>query len=76
MKNLTANLGLGAVYISLSSPALAYLDGATGSMILQVAIGGIATAMFYARLYSGKIKNFFRPGSADAQQIAQDSETN
>ncbi len=60
MKKYIAQGGLLAIYLSISSPAFAYLDGATGSMILQVAIAGIATAMFYGRLYTGKIKTFFK----------------
>lgn len=50
---------LGLVYLCLDSPAYAYLDGATGSMILQAVIGGAATAMVMGRAYLAKIKNFF-----------------
>lgn len=57
-----ANLALGAVYVSLSSPAFAYLDGATGSMILQAAIGGVATAMVFGRMYIAKAKAFVTRG--------------
>ena len=49
---------LAATYVSLASPAFAYLDGATGSMILQATIGGIATAMVFGRMYIAKIKAF------------------
>ncbi len=54
-----AYTAVGAVYLSLSSPAAAYLDGATASMVLQALIGGAATAAFYFRSYLAKTKNFF-----------------
>ena len=38
-----------AVYVSLSSPAYAYLDAATASIILQAIIGGVATWVVYSR---------------------------
>jgi hypothetical protein len=52
-------LALGTVYLSLSSPAFAYLDGATGSMLLQVIIGGTATVAVMARNYIAKAKQLF-----------------
>jgi len=58
-KSATAYLALGAVYSSLSSPAFAYLDGATGSMILQAIIGGTATVAVVGRNYIAKIKQLF-----------------
>lgn len=58
---------LAAVYASLSTPAYAYLDAATGSIILQAVIGAVATGMLFARLYIAKIKAFFsRSGRVDA----------
>ena len=56
---LTAYVALGAVYLSLSSPASAYLDAATGSMILQAIIGGAATAAVVGRNYIAKLKRLF-----------------
>lgn len=41
---------------SWTSPAFAYLDGATGSMLLQALIGGTATAMVFGRTYIAKLK--------------------
>ena len=58
-QRLTANLVLGAVYVSLSSPAFAYLDAATGSMILQAIIGGAATVAVFGRNYIAKVKRLF-----------------
>lgn len=48
---------------NLTSPAWAYLDPGTGSMILQVLLGGVAGAMVVGRLYWTKVKSFF--GRAD-----------
>lgn len=60
MQSRALSLGLlFAVYVSLSSPAYAYLDAATGSIILQAVIGAVATATLFARLYIAKIKAFF-----------------
>ncbi|MEM7222613.1 MAG: hypothetical protein AAF495_06520 [Pseudomonadota bacterium] len=42
-----------------TSPAYAYLDPGTGSIILQALLGGIAGAMIAAKLYWAKIKSFF-----------------
>jgi len=58
-QRLTAYLALGAVYASLSSPAFAYLDAATGSMILQPIIGGAATVAVFGRNYIAKLKRLF-----------------
>jgi len=56
--NRIAYAALAAVYLSLSSPAFAYLDGATGSMILQALIGAAASAMLFGRVYLAKAKAF------------------
>lgn len=40
-------------------PGHAYLDPGTGSMILQLLLGGIAGAMVVGKLYFQKIKLFF-----------------
>lgn len=47
-----------AVYASLSSPAYAYLDGATASIVLQAIIGGVATWLVYSRSMLVKGKAF------------------
>ncbi len=43
----------------LATPAHAYLDPASGSMILQVLLGGIAGAAVLIRLYWHKLKDLF-----------------
>ena len=45
-----------AVYASLTSPAYAYLDGATGSILLQGLIGAAATSLVYYRMFTAKAK--------------------
>lgn len=55
----TAYVALAAVYASLSTPAFAYLDAATGSMILQAIIGGAATVAVFGRNYIAKVKRLF-----------------
>lgn len=39
-----------ALFICLSTPAFAYLDPGTGSMILQVIIGAVAAALVSIKL--------------------------
>lgn len=58
MKNSFVPFGIFALVIgSLSSPALAYLDGATGSMLIQAVIGGVAAAGMFGRHFIAKMKN-------------------
>ena len=45
-----------AVYSSLSAPAYAYLDGATGSILLQAIIGAVTSWLVYYRLFTAKAK--------------------
>jgi hypothetical protein len=40
-------------------PGLLYLDPATGSIALQVAIGGLLAAMAAVRIYWGKLRSVF-----------------
>ena len=58
-QSIAVYLALGTLYLSLSSPAFAYLDGATGSMILQAIIGGTATVAVVGRNYIAKVKQLF-----------------
>lgn len=45
--------------VSLSSPAFAYLDPGTGSMILQGLIAAIAAGITFISLYYYRFKAFF-----------------
>lgn len=44
--------------IATASPAYAYIDPGTGSIVLQVLIGGIAATLFIVRGYFHKLKSF------------------
>ncbi len=43
----------------ISHSAFAYLDPGTGSMILQLLLGGVAGAVAIGKLYWGSLKDFF-----------------
>ncbi|MDY7094111.1 MAG: hypothetical protein SX243_14170 [Acidobacteriota bacterium] len=55
-------------------PAYAYLDPASGSMFLQLLLGGIAGAALFFKLVWHRIRDFFRPGTRreQAQEQAPD----
>ena len=44
------------IFAALEAPALAYLDGATGSIILQAIIGAVASGAVYYRLFKDRAK--------------------
>lgn len=50
---------LTAAFFIVTTPAYAYLDPGTGSMILQGLIGGIAASVAVISIYFQKIKTFF-----------------
>ncbi len=43
-----------------SCEAMAYLDPGTGSMVLQLILGGIAGVMVVMKMYWQKVKDLFR----------------
>jgi hypothetical protein len=47
------------ILITYTSPAHAYLDPGTGSMLIQGLIGGLAVAMSFISIYWHKLKSFF-----------------
>jgi len=49
---------LAGMFVILASPAYAYLDPGTGSLILQGLIGGIAAGLAVISVYFRKIKAF------------------
>jgi hypothetical protein len=51
----------------LTSPAYAYLDPGTGSILLQALIGGIAASVTVVSLYYQKVKAFFAGRSSSKQ---------
>ena len=67
--NSTRTLATGLVFfgtIGFASPALAYLDPGTGSMLLQMLLGGVAGALVVGKLYWHRIKAFFGRGPASS----------
>jgi hypothetical protein len=49
-----------ALYASLASPSYAYLDAATGSIIIQAVIGAVGTWLVYSRMFMAKTKGFMK----------------
>ena len=55
--------------LAVTAPAYAYLDPGTGSMLLQLLLGGVAGALVIGKLYWARIKSFFGLGpSSDPSQ--------
>jgi hypothetical protein len=57
-KTLISLAGL-TIMLSLSAPAYAYIDPATGSIVLQAAIGAVAGATLFFRTSLYRIKALF-----------------
>ena len=70
LKFLIIILGL----ISYTSPAYAYLDPGTGSMLLQGLIGGAALVMSFLSIYWHKVKAFFGKKDADSDSDIVDKD--
>ena len=60
----TATLSVAILGISTGS-AYAYLDPGTGSMILQVLLGGLAGAALVGRMYWHKLTSLFHRARVD-----------
>jgi hypothetical protein len=59
MKSRAARLAsIFVIFAAMEAPALAYLDGATGSILLQAAIGLFASWMVYYRMFKEKARAF------------------
>ncbi len=61
--NSTKKLVAGLVFFStigITTPAYAYLDPGTGSMLVQMLLGGVAGVLVVGKLYWTRIKEFFR----------------
>lgn len=57
MNNRNARLiAIFASWVTIEAPAFAYLDGATGSILLQAAIGLVAGSMVYYRMVKERVK--------------------
>lgn len=62
VNRLKQPLAFSAVFLAASAaaPAHAYLDPGTGSMLLQLMLGGIAGLMVVGKLYLKRATDFFR----------------
>ncbi|MBC2777147.1 hypothetical protein [Parasphingopyxis marina] len=60
------HIGAFAVLAGLgTAPAFAYLDPATGSMIIQAVVGAIAGGLLYMKLFMHKVKALFSRKNSD-----------
>lgn len=63
---------LAAIWATVSSPAYAYLDAGTGSIMIQAIIGAVASAMLFGRVYLAKAKAFFSRSKAATSKFDAD----
>jgi hypothetical protein len=70
MRIKKSTIAWGAFYIALvaETPAHAYLDPGTGSMLLQLLLGGVVGLLTILKLYWHKIKSIFGKGDASESQ--------
>ncbi|MGB5658938.1 MAG: hypothetical protein WBO54_05590 [Thermoanaerobaculia bacterium] len=59
MRNSTVILLLLLAFLCRPAAALAYLDPAAGSLILQVILGGVAGLIVLLKLYWRRLRGFF-----------------
>jgi hypothetical protein len=72
-KHISNSLFAIAVFGILSpSPALAYLDGGTISLILQAVTGAVASALLFGKIYWNKLVGIFGRKSSAAGNVKQD----
>ena len=58
--------------LNLGAPAYAYLDPGTGSMLLQLLLGGFAGVLVVGKLYWHRIKAFFGRGAPPSPSPSHD----
>ena len=61
-----------AIFFLSASPASAYLDPGTGSLLLQGVIGAIAGLLVALKLYWTRVKKFFATSQAEGQDRLND----
>jgi hypothetical protein len=64
----TGALGVALILLTATTPAYAYLDPSTGSMILSAIIGLFATMALAVKTYWYRLKNLFRRESDKSQR--------
>ncbi len=67
---------LAVMTLPIATPAHAYLDPGTGTMILQIILGGVAGMLVAGKLYWARLKEFlgFSTGEITANENATDSD--
>lgn len=70
MNKIISDSIFGVVVFSVlcASPAHAYLDGATISLVLQAITGAIASALLFGKMYWSKLKALVSRQSNDDQR--------
>lgn len=58
--------------LAQNGPAYAYLDPGTGSIILQMLLGGVAGGLVVMKLYWARIKDWFSPRTAPTTETSED----
>jgi hypothetical protein len=67
---------LAILSVPIASPAQAYLDPGTGSMILQIVLGGVAGILVAGKLYWSRLKEFFGFSTGDAETTEESTDSN
>lgn len=57
-----------AFALNISQPALAYLDPGTGSIMLQLLLGGIASGLIIAKMYWHRLHGWLARGTGNESQ--------
>ena len=60
---------------AIASPAQAYLDPGTGTMILQIILGGVAGILMAGKLYWTRLKGFLGFSKGEVTAIQNDVDT-
>ncbi len=68
-------LAVSLAVLGAAAPAHAYLDPGTGSMMLQVLLGGIVGALAIVRLYWYRIKDYLSPREATGESAESESKS-
>jgi hypothetical protein len=69
---------LALIALFVATPAFAYIDPGSGSMLVQLVTGGVAGALVLARLYWKRLKDRVtgkKPDSVGAGQSGSDSDS-
>ncbi len=63
-----------ALAFAMPSPAHAYLDPGTGSMLLQLLLGGLVGAAATIKLYWHRLKSLFSKGSGQTEEPPEEAD--